>query len=66
MKYGTKKPETVLWICKDYKDVLDSREDPLKLTGFFPCPKPLYATITNDNLIPIPDYVFIRTKQAIG
>lgn len=51
-----KETETVYWICKDYKEVLDQREDPLKLSGFFPCPKPLYATITNDNLIPTPDY----------
>ena len=59
-----KETETVLWICKDYKDVLDSREDPLKLTGFFPCPKPLYATITNDNLIPTPDYVLYQDQAS--
>lgn len=45
------------WINKDYKDPLDEREDPLKLKGFFPCPKPLYATIANDGLIPTPDYI---------
>ena len=26
------------------------------LTGFFPCPRPAYATLTNEDLIPIPDY----------
>lgn len=57
-----KETETVYWICKDYKDVLDEREDPLKLTGFFPCPKPIYATITNDNLIPTPDYVLYQDQ----
>lgn len=59
-----KETETVYWVCKDYKDVLDSREDPLKLTGFFPCPKPLYATITNDNLIPTPDYVLYQDQAS--
>lgn len=57
-----KETETVYWICKDYKEVLDERKDPLKLTGFFPCPKPLYATITNDNLIPTPDYVLYQDQ----
>lgn len=32
-------------------------DDPLKLEGFFPCPAPLNATMTNDTLIPVPDYV---------
>lgn len=57
-----KESEKVYWICKDYKDVLDEREDPLKLSGFFPCPKPLYATITNDNLIPTPDYILYQDQ----
>lgn len=57
-----KETEKVTWICKDYKDVLDERDDPLGLTGFFPCPKPLYATITNDNLIPTPDYVLYQDQ----
>lgn len=57
-----KESETVYWVCKDYKDVLDERKDPLGLSGFFPCPKPLYATITNDNLIPTPDYVLYQDQ----
>lgn len=47
----------VYWINKSYPEVLDEREDPLRLSGFFPCPKPIYATIANDKLIPTPDYV---------
>ncbi len=47
----------VLWIAKDYPDKpLDKEEDPLGLQDFFPCPRPLYATLTTDSLIPIPDY----------
>ena len=45
------------WVNKDWKDVLDERDDPLKLKKFFPCPKPLFATIANDSLIPTPDYI---------
>lgn len=36
---------------------LERVPDPLNLQGFFPCPKPLYATTTNETLIPVPDYV---------
>ena len=34
----------------------DGVPDPLHLEGFFPCPCPLNATMTNDTLIPVPDY----------
>ena len=38
--------------------VLKETKDPvLKLEGFWPCPEPLFSTLTNDSLIPVPDYV---------
>lgn len=46
-----------LWLNKSMDDVLDERPDPLRLKNFFPCPKPVYATLANDNLIPSPDYL---------
>lgn len=47
-----------IWLAKEYKEgVLDVRDDPLELEDFFPCAKPIYATLSNDNLIPTPDYV---------
>jgi hypothetical protein len=52
-----KRTSTVCWIAKDFLPVLDERPDPLQLEGFFPCPKPLFATTTNGSLIPVPDYV---------
>ncbi|MGD9650293.1 MAG: hypothetical protein AB7U41_05865, partial [Dongiaceae bacterium] len=39
------------------KLLLDSQDDPLRLDGFFPCPAPLLANVTNDSMIPIPDFV---------
>jgi len=53
-----------LWLSKSYPDLLDERDDPLQLQGFFPCPRPVYATLTNDDLIPTPDYVLYQ-DQAI-
>jgi hypothetical protein len=47
----------VIWICPDYAErVLDTKDDPLQLEGFFPCAKPMYGTMTNDTLLPVPDY----------
>src|SRR2546429_981339 len=43
----------VCWVAKDYPQQLDEKDDPLQLEGFFPCPKPLYATLTTGSLIPV-------------
>lgn len=52
------KPRRKVWVVSpSYEDgICDEYEDPLHLTNFWPCPKPLYATMTNDTLIPVPDY----------
>jgi len=46
-----------VWFHKDMREYLDLREDPLKLTHFFPCPKILAANLANDSLIPVPFFV---------
>lgn len=51
-----KTTKKVYWVCKGYPKILDERDDPLGLHGFFPCPKPLYSTMTSDTLVPVPDY----------
>jgi len=45
-----------IWIHKDYATPLDELDDPLKLKEFFPCPRPLFATLANDSAFPTPDY----------
>lgn len=35
----------------------EESDDPLKLSGFFPCQEPLFSTQTNDTLVPVPDYI---------
>ena len=54
--------ETVLWISKSLNQILDERDDPLELEEFFPCPKPLYSTITNESLVPIPDFTLYQDQ----
>lgn len=46
----------VYWVSTGYDYLCDIKEDPLGLSNFFPCPEPLFSTLTNDTLIPVPDY----------
>jgi hypothetical protein len=52
----------VLWISKSLGKILDERDDPLELEGFWPCPKPLFSTLTNESLEPIPDYTMYQDQ----
>lgn len=46
------------WLARAYDgDLLDTRPYPLKLTGRFPCQKPIFATQTNGQVSPVPDYL---------
>lgn len=51
-----KNKKIVYWLHKDVEEFLDIKEDPLGLPDFFPFPKPLFGILTNDSLIPVPDY----------
>ena len=51
-----------IWINESIPVPLDLRDDPLGLDGFFPCPKPLYATISTDTLIPVPDFCMYQDQ----
>ena len=55
-----KKEKRCVWLSKSHQKALDVQEDILELDGFFPCPKPLYATTTTDSLIPVPDYALYQ------
>lgn len=47
----------VYWVSTGFgAKPLDVAEDPLRLEGFFPCPRPLSATMTNGTIVPVPDY----------
>ena len=52
----------VYWFTKNYNELIDERDDPLELEGFFPCSKPLYSTTTSDTLIPVPDFVLYQDQ----
>jgi hypothetical protein len=52
----------VLWLSKSLGKIIDERDDPLQLECFFPCPKPLFSTLTTDSLEPIPDFVIYQDQ----
>lgn len=51
-----------IWLAKSLGEIIDEKDDPLELENFWPCPKPLFSTITNDSLIPIPDYALYQDQ----
>lgn len=46
-----------LYVTSGFAQVLEAVEDPLKLEGFFPIPRPLYAISSPDTLVPNPLYL---------
>ena len=52
----------VIWLSKSMGKILDKVADPLQLENFWPCPKPLFATLTTDSLMPVPDFVFYQDQ----
>jgi len=54
--------QKVYWINKSMAQFVDERDDPLRLEGFFPCPRPLYATTTSDSLVPVPDFLLYQDQ----
>jgi hypothetical protein len=55
----------VYWIAESFKEgPLKEEDDPYRLRGFFPMPKPLYAIKTTDSLVPICPFVVWEAQQA--
>ncbi|MBB4642361.1 hypothetical protein [Rhizorhapis suberifaciens] len=46
----------VYWVTEGVDVLLDSDEPELKLSGFFPCPRPAYGTLRRRSLVPVPDW----------
>lgn len=51
-----------VFIAEDYEFVLDRTPDPYQLENFFPCPRPLIAVETTDNVTPIPEYTMYQDQ----
>jgi hypothetical protein len=57
-----KEEKCVYWINKSMGKILDKREDPLQLEEFFPCPEPMFSTLTNESLVPVPDFTLYQDQ----
>jgi len=52
-----KNAREVFFVAPDLTtEILERVPDPLGLHEFYPCPEPIYATLTNGSLVPVPDY----------
>lgn len=52
----------VYFIAKGARAPLEVVEPYLDLKDFFPCPRPLFGTVTTNSLIPTPEYVFYQDQ----
>lgn len=57
-----KTEDYTVWIAEGAPVALEVSEPPLKLTRFFPCPRPSYGTLSTGSLIPVPDYVYYQQQ----
>jgi len=58
----SKSQNKVVWVAEGCAVVLDQGLPHLNLDGFFPCPKPAYATLQRRTLIPVPDFLFYKDQ----
>jgi len=57
-----KESEKITWFSKGYESILDQKDDFLELDNFFPCPAPMFATTSNGQYLPIPDFDYARDQ----
>jgi len=57
-----KENKKVYWYADGADVILDVKDDPLQLDGFFPCPKPVAANVTSSNFMPRADYIFAQDQ----
>lgn len=59
----SKKDKKIYWLSMEISDkFLRVDDDVLAVSGFFPFPKPVFATLANDGVIPTPDYSEIKCQ----
>jgi len=58
----SKTEDKTVWVAQGADVNLDEGKPHLTLEGFFPCPKPAYATTQRGSLIPVPDMLFYKDQ----
>lgn len=58
-----KKKRQIVMVSEGYKEgPIETQDDALNLTGFYPFPKPMFATQVSGSLFPVPDFVFYQDQ----
>lgn len=58
----SKTEKKVFWVTKGVDVRLDEGEPHLKLSRFFPCPRPAYGSLQRRSLIPVPDVTYYEDQ----
>lgn len=57
-----KKDRMVRWVHKNIEAYLDEQPPSVDLEGFWPWPRPLFATLSNETLVPVPDFYYYQDQ----
>ena len=52
----------VVWLHRSVPEPLDVRPYPLRMRGRFPCPRPMFGTMTTGSTVPVPDFVYYQDQ----
>ncbi len=52
----------VCWVVEGHESTLDEQAPLIDVKGFYPCPRPAYATLEPSTLRPVPDYAYYRDQ----
>lgn len=59
-EFWDREERKVYYICAQYPDIIEERDDPLELEDFYPCPRPMLANCSPEEVLPQPDYIYIQ------
>jgi hypothetical protein len=57
-----KRDRETIFMAHSCDHLLERGPPPLDFEGFYPCPPPVYSTLTTDSLIPTPDYAYYQDQ----
>lgn len=57
-----KAEKVIRWVHKSVEVILDEQPPSVNFEDFWPWPKPLFATMTNESLQPIPDFYYYQDQ----
>ena len=58
----SKRDRKLYFVAEGGKDILDEADPPFDVYGFFPCPRPAFATVQRATLTPVPDFVYYKDQ----